>query len=268
MPNLPTASERWFDQYLSDHGYTVTPEPDLGIPTLPDRLIERDGTAAICEVKEFRSDALRRRWPEGGSQVSTFSSAEWLASVRRAIREAARQLQPLAGDRRPLVIVLANPHGVAVDLDGRKLMEAMQGQLTIQIPMGAEAGQLTEEPRFVLGDDGRLAGDQAPWVGAVVGLHRGEQDWARSWIEQWKAEHWPDGPPADRTEFYADVTARAEGLEEAMEREDVPTGSYLRLDVVEAISDTAVQLPRTIFNGERDNRWVVNREASTWDLAG
>jgi hypothetical protein len=103
--NGATPSEQWFDEYLATNGYTFEIEPDLGVATRADRLIDRAGIEAICEIKEFTTDAKKRRWPEGGSQMGMFSGEEWLLNVRRAISEAARQLEPLAGDPRPLVIV-------------------------------------------------------------------------------------------------------------------------------------------------------------------
>jgi hypothetical protein len=78
---VSTESERWFDEYLDANGYTYWPEPDLGVPTRPDRLIERVGEEAICEVKEFTTDAMQRRWPEGGSQISSAQTA-----LRRPVR--------------------------------------------------------------------------------------------------------------------------------------------------------------------------------------
>ena len=54
----PTASEVWFDTYLRLHGYTWKPEPDVGIAKRPDRLIERDGAIALCEVKQFDKDPI------------------------------------------------------------------------------------------------------------------------------------------------------------------------------------------------------------------
>ena len=267
MPNPPTESEQWFDQYLADHGYAFQIEPNLGIQKRPDRLIERNGNSAICEVKEPETDAMRRRWPEGGSQIGTFSTDEWLRNVRRPISRAARQLAELEGDERPLVIVLANPHRVGADIEGPKLIEAMQGDLTITFDVDTQTGQSVSDPVWTLGEGGRLAGERAPWVSAVVGLHRGDRqrDWAQAWIEEWKAKHWPDGPPADRETLFTQVLARGKELEGAMQCEDVPPGYYYRVDVVEAFSDTAVPLPRTIFDGERDRRWVVNRDRRTWD---
>lgn len=80
-----TVSEEWFDEYLESNGYSYEEEPDLGVQTRPDRLIERVGIEAICEIKEFTTDAPSRRWPGGGSQIGSFSSDEWLRNVRRAI---------------------------------------------------------------------------------------------------------------------------------------------------------------------------------------
>jgi hypothetical protein len=87
----------------------------------------------------------------------------------------------------------------------------------------------------------------------------------QSWIQQWKAEHWPDGPPVGDNALTR-FLAYQEELEQALEREDVPTGDYFYVDAVESISDAAVPLPRDIFDGERDRRWVVNRDAGTYEL--
>src|SRR6266496_2014734 len=64
----PTASEVWFDTYLRAHGYTWEPEPDLGIPKRPDRLIHRDGLSAVGEVKQFDKDPIgwMRETGQGG----------------------------------------------------------------------------------------------------------------------------------------------------------------------------------------------------------
>src|SRR5436189_1939347 len=107
MSHAGTPSEQWFDEYLATNAYAFEVEPDLAVRKRPDRLIDRAGIEAICEIKEFTTDAMQRRWPEGGRQFGSFSSDEWLRNVRRAITAAAGQLEPLADDSRPLVIVLA-----------------------------------------------------------------------------------------------------------------------------------------------------------------
>jgi hypothetical protein len=264
---MANQSEQWFDDYLDTNGFTFECEPDLGVEKRPDRLIDRAGVEAICEVKEFTTDAMARRWPEGGSQIGSFSSEEWLLNVRRAISSAARQLEPLADDGRPLVIVLANPRGVIAEIEGPKLIEAMQGDLMITFRVDRETGGPASEPEWALGGGGRLAGEHAPWVSAVVGLHRGDhrRDWIREWIEQWKAEHWPEGPSA-QDDALARYLAYQEGLEQAIERENPPSGEYFFLHVVEATSEEAVPLPRNIFDADRDRRWIVNRAEGAYEL--
>jgi hypothetical protein len=83
-----TLSEAWFDDYLATNGYLFQVEPDLGVSTRPDRLIERVCFEAICEVKEFTTDAMQRRWPQGGRQIGSFSGREWfLRSVGRLAKQ-------------------------------------------------------------------------------------------------------------------------------------------------------------------------------------
>jgi hypothetical protein len=265
-----TISEDWFDEYLDANGYSYEEEPDLGVVKRPDRLIERVGVEAICEVKEFTTDAMKRRWPEGGSQFGSFSGQEWMLNVRRAISDAAEQLEPLAGDARPLVIVLANPLGVLAEITAEKLIEAMYGDLQVTFRVDTESGARATEPEWTLGGGGRLAdeekGELAPWVSAVVGLHRGDhrRDWELDWVERWKAEHLPEGPRSEDDAAARYEAYRAE-LEEALRWEDPPSGEYIYLHIVEAASEEAVPLPRNIFDAERDVRLVVNRDAGTYE---
>jgi hypothetical protein len=92
----PTLSEIWFDNYLTAHSYRFDIEPDLGIEKRPDRLIERDGLQAVCEVKQFESNPLDGM-PSG--------QAVWVDThkpVRGAVKEVlnscarSRQLTPSA----------------------------------------------------------------------------------------------------------------------------------------------------------------------------
>jgi hypothetical protein len=140
--------------------YPSQPEPDLGVDKRPDRLIERVGVEAICEVKEFRTDAMKRRWQDGGSRIGSFSSDEWLPNVRRAIGNASEQLEPLAEHGRPRVIVLANPYHVLAEIRGTKLIEAMYGEQPFL------ASRLLSQPRAaanVLNNDGQPPTAGAPW---------------------------------------------------------------------------------------------------------
>lgn len=170
-------------------------------------------------------------------------------------------------DARPLVIVLANPHGVLAEITGDKLIEAMYGDLMITFRLDPETGGPGSEPQWTLGEGGRLADEQAPWVSAVVGLHRGDhqRDWERDWIDKWKAKNWPEGPKSE-DDALARFQAYQGELEEARRTEAVPSGEYVYLHVVETASEEAVPLPRNILDAERDRRWVVNREAGRYDL--
>jgi len=263
-----TLSEEWFDEYLSLHGYTSTPEPplhypanpDLLIPTKPDRLIERVGIEVIAEVKEFTTDALTRRWPDGGGGFASFSDDEWWRVVNRQIGRAAKKLKPLTGDSRPLVIVLVNPNPVIADIDGPHLMEAIEGGRQARLNI------VTGETTWALSGEGQFNKHPAPWVSAVCGLFRVDRawEWEREWIERWHAENWPEGPPAEMSAFERQ-SAYAKELTEAREREDVPTSHVFRIDVVETTSKSALPLPNTIFDGERDRRWNFNRKAGKYE---
>jgi hypothetical protein len=45
-----------------------------------------------------------------------------------------------------------------------------------------------------------------------------------------------------------------------LEREDLPTGDYIYLDVIETISESAVPLHEDSFDGEQDSCWRLNTE--------
>jgi hypothetical protein len=53
---------------------------------------------------------------------------------------------------------------------------------------------------------------------------------------------------------------------EVVEREDPRTCEYFFVDVIETAGTSAVPLPRNIFDGEHDRRWIVNRDAGIYDL--
>jgi hypothetical protein len=170
---------------------------------------------------------MRRRWPKGGSQFGSFGSQEWFLSIRRTISEAARQLEPLAGDARPLVIVLANPHGMTLPMDGVELIQAMYGELEVGFHIDPATGGPATEPEWGLGEGGRLADEQAPWVSAVAVLRQGDRqgDWTRQWIEEWKAANWPEGPNAE-DDALARWQAYQPELEAALAAGEAPEGEY------------------------------------------
>jgi hypothetical protein len=265
MPNATTVSEQWFDEYLTVNAYEFSVEPDLSVKTRPDRLIKRTDRVAICEIKEFTVDALTRRWPKGGCQVGTFSAQDWFLTVRRTISAAARQLEPLADHGRPLVVMLANPNRTAVPIEsGHELIQAMYGDLQITLEINTTTGDADGETEWTLGEGGRLAGEAAPWISGVAGLraHDRANEFRRSWIDQWSSENWPK-PPTTPEDGVAFVLAYQKELEAEMV--NAPTGLYYTVELVEAISEKAVPVPRDIFDGEGDVRWIVNRAESRYE---
>ena len=111
-------SERWFDRYVTDHGHDPgEPEPDLGVEKKPDRLIQWNGVEVVCEIKQFNKDPLG-----SSNQTKTIDMKTALKPVRKAIGRAAKQLKPLEGTDRPLVVVLANPNLMPVPLSTDEIL--------------------------------------------------------------------------------------------------------------------------------------------------
>jgi hypothetical protein len=221
----PTASEVWFDTYLRAHGYTWEVEPDLGVPKRPDRLVKRDGLSAVCEVKQFDKDPLAwmRETGQGG----------WIDEhkpVRGAVRQAADQLRPLRGRGVPLVVVLANPNGYHIDLSGEQVVFALYGDDTLVLTVWTGDGPPPpdfpdpHDSKRIVGRNGqiRVVGQ---YIGAVVMLHRRKSD-------------------------FFDVREEA----------DVPEDECW-VEVIPTISEEALPLPDSFFNGPNDMRWRYDRES-------
>lgn len=221
----PTASEVWFDTYLRVHGYTWETEPNLDIPTRPDRLIHRDGLSAMCEVKQFDKDPFG--WMRETGQGGFIDEHK---SVRRAVKEAADQLRPLKGRGLPLVVVLANPKRFHIDLSGVQVVFALYGDDTLVFNVWTGDGPPPpdfpdpSEYQRVVGRNGqiRVVGQ---YISAVVMLHRRKAD------------------------FF-----------DSREEADVPEDECW-VEVIPAMSEEAVPLPDSFFNGPNDRRWRYDRES-------
>lgn len=249
MAGRRTESEQRFERYLDAHGYSYEYEPDLGSSTRPDYRIERDGTAAICEVKEFHKDPLEKR-----GSIGALSDHEVYGAVRGAVQHAARQLKPLVGTGLPLVVVVSNPKGVSVFLEVDDVISALYGNPLIQFRLDNDGGFL-EEPVMVHGKDGRLRNKHS-YISAFLILHRGtlERDWTNErWREMQRAMKEAGtraGRERVRAEHLAAVQrAEAEGLR--------PEGEYFNVQVIRTLSNTAVPLPETLFNGSRDQQVIL-----------
>jgi hypothetical protein len=123
MAVVQNQSELIFETYLQAHHYSWQYEPDLGVPGRPDYMISRGGSAAICEVKEFETDAIRELGAEAGGPVIVPPRLLY-RTIRRQVRAAASKMRPLASRGIPIVVVLANPQHASVTLDPRTVFHA------------------------------------------------------------------------------------------------------------------------------------------------
>ena len=236
-------AEERFAHYMDERGYSYEYEPDLGIPDRPEYKIDASGVVLAAEVKSFETYGIFEDPVIG--QVRTRSLTEALKPVRRQIREAAGQLRNLQDRGWPLVVVLANPAGRPIPLEPAMVIAAMYGDLSLQAPV--EEDGTVGEFRSVLGRNGKLRADHA-YISAVAVMRR--RDHADAWFAQWYDEH--------RDEYGRDAAGQLAMIAAVTKAaaQDAPVGEDLYLEVFETVSDTAVPLPRDVFNGPLDIRWV------------
>lgn len=104
-----------------------------------------------------------------------------------------------------------------------------------------------------MGRGGKLTNDH-PYLSAVALLRRGELRTDR--IKQIAAEVCTGHRPSD----FGQAALKAEQLLSRLRQEELPTGDYVYVDVIETISASAVPLPEDWFDGERDSRWRLNAD--------
>lgn len=259
MPRAPTASEVWFDAYLESHGYRFEVEPDLGVPKRPDRLIERDGLRAVCEVKQFDKDP-RADKPRGVAFV--MSEEEVHKPVRRAVKAASDQLRPLKSCGLPLVILLANPNDFRVSLGTEDVIHALYGDSSVTFPIylgtGPTPPSVREDAQFIAGRNGQIR-NVAQYVSAVVLLrHRlNEEDFFAQREHEFIVDYKARNPgEVDLTRMLAEGLAAAKAIPE----DEIPSGEYWRVDVIRTVSDEAVPLLDALFTGPCDTLWNYDRE--------
>jgi hypothetical protein len=255
-------SESWFDEYVRAHGQDPgEAEPDLGIEKNPDRLITWNGHEVVCEIKQFESNRFARLI--GGFGVIAMPSL--LSSVRRKIRDAGEQLEPLADSGMPLVVVLANPQGQPIAFSTQEIIWALYGDPVIKIPLHVEDGGPGGEAQHTVGLNGRLRFDHQ-YLSAVVALRHREhaQDWSDENWARIKAEN-PIDPRDDDAVFELGKLATA-AAQEAEARGEIPEGHYFFAEVFTTISETAVPLPQDVFDGPGDTRWDYDRANENYQL--
>lgn len=240
--DIANAAEARFARYLKERGYTFDREPDLGIKSRPDFLITVEGDKLVAEVKAFDTYGIFKDLEPG--QLGSRDSKQALKPVRNQISSAADQLRDLRDRGLPLVVVLDNPAARPIPLSAHMVMSAMYGDLEMQAPVLPD-GSLGAF-RGVAGRNGKLRNDHA-YVSAVAVVRR--EDHAAQWAAEWFDAHRADFGPDDTQAL---VAAFAEASQHA------PQGDEIYLEVFETFSESAIQLPRAVFNGPRDLRWVPN----------
>ena len=238
--------ELLFEAYLAEHGYPEPAyEPDLGVRTRPDYVVARGETEAVCEVEEFDPDS---GWAPGKAGPSGMRSMEdVLRPVRYKIRAAARQLKPLAGSGRPLVIVLANPGGAWVGLSPREIVWAMYGDPAFAFSVDSRTGEAMDEGGFITTANGKLRNDH-PYISAVAVVSQRD-----------RAVDFYDELVSGMGEASGEEKMRA--IIAAKDRGEVPDGHYHRLDVYRTMSAHAAPLPGQLFDGPKDRLFEYDEEA-------
>jgi hypothetical protein len=229
----------WFEEYLDGLGLEHEYEPDLGTTKKPDFLVTTPIGPVVCEVKAFSPQSM----PSQGFYVR--GMREVLSTLRNSMRAAARQLNELAGQRIPLVIVLANPANARVSLD--HVVHAMYGDMQAVIT-GHGDGSTSNELLATL--NGKLRNDH-PYVSGVLVLQKGshQQDAVR--------ECQPSGDDLAPEEFTAELNAYVESIT----TDGLDT--YLEATFVEAPGREAMPLPEGVFVGENAHRWRLSASGTT-----
>ncbi|MFJ2937939.1 hypothetical protein ACIO8G_34890 [Streptomyces sp. NPDC087219] len=249
-PRIGDVAEARVARYLRERGYTFEVEPEFGTGRHPDYLISAGKHSIVAEVKAFETYGMFANAVPG--QVMTRSLSDALAPIRGKIKEAAGQLKGLQDRGWPLVVVLDNPAGRPIPLDSPyMILSAMYGDLTLNAPLEPEG--VLGEFRAVAGRNGKLRNDHA-YISAVAVVRR--EDHAALWAAQWFDEHREAFGPGGAEDGDQGTRAMVAAFAEASK--DAPEGDDIFLEVFETLSDSAVPLPRDVFNGPRDRRWVPN----------
>jgi len=180
-----------------------------------------------------------------------------LKAVRRKISAGAEQLKGIEGY--PLMVVLANPRNSWVPLEGPMFIGALYGDMQASF---APDGDLF----FHSGRNGRLhvtepdgsAHGNHPYLSAVAVLRfvYPQAAWAAAMTRS--QETVGDGNPL----------AIVREANQLLARQGDAAAEVVCLDVFETVSESAVPLPREVFDGPHDTRWGVTSAWQYGQLAG
>jgi hypothetical protein len=262
-------SEVWFERYAAEHGLEGGDEhqPDLGGGTdaaQPDFRVRKGDSSAIVEVKEFETSVLDQRLKEAGPRNVVMLDAESeLSTTRNKLEKAVKkQLRPYRHLGEPLIVCLANPNGIWVDLDSDDVLAAMNGDPAYVFSVNSETGEAVNDAHFQLTDNGSFV-DSHRYVSAVMTLHRGSL--AAEAVQRWHDENesrWAGIEDPDNR-----IKARVAALDDdALKQVEALEGDFYFVRVYEsrwAALGEAVPVPRDLFNGPRDEFWAIDPETGT-----
>jgi hypothetical protein len=214
----------------------------------------------VCEVKGFDQPTPLDRRLERAKHATMVSSNEEYGPMRNAVREAARQLKPLAGAGFPLIVVLANPMGFRVNLSLERLVEAMYGNPGFVGNIDPKKGEV-EHFSFQYGRDGRLRNDH-PYVSAVAILRERSRadEYFNRWRSDWKeSRKHLDNPTTD--EIIAEAVAEQEAWNASEASRSVPEGHIYVVEMMATGSPEAAPVPTNVFDCSRDKRVDIERVA-------
>ncbi len=257
-------SERLFQRYCEERGLDGWDEHEPSITGAPAdarrrpdfRVSLKGHGAAICEVKEFRTNRISKRLAQSGTAM--LSDTEVFGAVRNAIKDAAGQLKAYRSLGDPLVVVLANPHSADVSLnDPAEVIWALYGNPVIRIEVGPDARPAeNSDSEISAGRDGVLSGAHS-YVSAVVTLH--VRDHSYDYWDAWSEENRSQWETIDDRVERGAMMLELRSKEAKLNR--TPSGDYIYVRVYETEASAdgrAVPLPRSLFNGERDERYAVD----------
>jgi hypothetical protein len=260
-------SEVWFARYATEHGLEGADrhQPDLGGTAEPDFRVQRDGATAIVEVKEFETSVLHQRLKEAGPRnVVTLDAETELATIRHKLGKAAKkQLRPYAERGEPLVICLANPNGIWVDLDADDVLAAMYGDPAYTFHVDTATGAAVDNARFKFDRNGTFV-DSHRYVSAVLTLHRGTL--AAEAVTRWEDENRHRWAGIEDRRKATEAMLEIRNNDEALRAAEAVEGDFYFVRVYEskwAALGEAARLAPELFNGPRDEFWQVDRETGT-----
>jgi hypothetical protein len=144
----------------------------------------------------------------------------------------------------PLVVMLANPRGVLLNLSVENIVYSMYGDLTFTFPVSAKTGGAIEPGRFVAGRNGRYRADHQ-YVSAVglLGYRNRRADYTHELLAGQD-----DLPLSERMRLVDEADARGE----------IPDGGFHVVTLVRAVSESAVPVPAQFFDGEGDRVFALD----------